>query len=97
MPNRAVTATRTRDGAVRVLIRRVDAERLAIAGEWNEWTPEPLVRTDSGWMMVISLAEGVYRYSIVVNETEWTVPPGEVTVPDQFGGEVAILVVPGET
>lgn len=95
-PEPAVTVTRMRRGAVRIVVRQVEAKELAIAGEWNGWTPEPLTRSDSGWMIVVALDEGVYRYSIVVNGTEWTVPPGAVTVPDEFGGRVAILVVPPE-
>jgi hypothetical protein len=71
-----------------------DAETLEIAGEWNGWSP---VRLEKGandrWSAELALGPGIYKYAIVVNGDVWTVPDGVASEPDDFGGEVATLVV----
>lgn len=69
-------------------------ERLEIAGDWNGWLPVPLTRNGPGrWSIEVLLDPGIYKFSIVVDGSEWTVPEGVATVPDDFGGRVGLLVV----
>jgi hypothetical protein len=70
------------------------AERLEIAGDWNGWIPTPLERRGrNGWSAELALPPGIHRYSLRVDGEQWTVPEGVLTEPDDFGGEVGLLVV----
>lgn len=81
-------------GRVRVTLLHRSAQRLEIAGDWNDWTPVRLTPDGPGrWSVEVALPPGVYEFSIVVDGTEWTVPDGVATVPDEFGGRVALLIV----
>jgi len=71
------------------------AKSVALAGEWNRWTPEPL-RALGGdlWEGPITLASGTYRFNLLVDGNDWVVPAGVATLSDGLGGLVALLVVP---
>ncbi len=85
---------RLRGGGVRLVFAVDDARDVALAGEWNDWTPMPLRRRDDGrWDGVVRLAPGAHRFSLVVNGQRWMVPAGVPTLPDDFGGQVGLLVV----
>jgi hypothetical protein len=70
------------------------ATQVAIAGEWNAWTPAPLAPVGPGrWRAVLPLGQGAYRFSLVVDGGRWMVPPGVPSLPDSFGGTVGLLIV----
>lgn len=69
------------------------AERLEIAGDWNGWDPLPLQRDGKRWWVELLLDPGIHRYALVVDGETWTVPDGVPVEPDDFGGQVALLVV----
>ncbi len=78
---------------VRLTFTVHDATSVAIAGEWNAWTPIPLSHIGNGrWQVTLPLGAGLYRFSLVVDE-EWTIPEGIPTLPDDFGGQVGLLVI----
>jgi hypothetical protein len=78
---------------VRVTFTVASASTAAIAGEWNQWTPIPLSRVSrDAWQVTLPLGEGIYHFSLIVDD-EWTVPEGVASLPDDFGGEVGLLVV----
>ena len=89
-------AVAVREGAdVVVRFTVPDARQVAIAGEWSDWQPVPLVPAGrDGWQARLALAPGTYRFTLVVDGTRWLVPAGVVTVPDEMGGEQGLLVVP---
>jgi hypothetical protein len=69
-------------------------ERMEIAGNWTEW--DPLQMDPAGqdvWRLVTHLEPGIYRYSLIVNGEEWTLPEGVPSEPDGFGGTVGLLIV----
>jgi hypothetical protein len=73
-----------------------EAGAVAIAGEWNQWRPDPLTRVAPGrWQIVLLLARGAYRFSLVIDGERWIVPAGVPTLPDDFGGEVGVLLIQG--
>ena len=70
------------------------ARSVAIAGEWNDWTPVALHPLDHGrWRADLALSQGAHRFSLVVNGRKWVVPPGVATLPDDMGGQVGLLIV----
>lgn len=77
-----------------VRFRMPDAHAVAIAGNWNAWTPAPL--RDAGndiWEAALLLPPGTYYFNLVVDGTEWVVPGGVATIPDGMGGFIAVLNV----
>lgn len=65
-----------------------------IAGDFNDWTPEPMVRRGDAWEWRGALEPGVYEYAFVNGDGDWFVPasvPGRKD--DGMGGWVALLVV----
>lgn len=83
------------EGRATIRLSASDApESPRIAGDFNDWTPEPMTRDGRHWSYTIPLEPGVYRYAFVTPEDEWFVPesvPGRRA--DDFGGYVAVLVV----
>lgn len=84
-------------GRVRVVLEYADeAETIEIAGAWNGWLPLAMQKeANNRWAAELFLEPGIYKYAIVVNGDTWTVPDGVPSEPDDFGGEVATLVVTG--
>ena len=83
-------------GQVLVRLRAADgpAGAIAIAGDFNGWTPQPMTREGDAWVVRLPLAPGVYNYAFRSAAGEWFVPsstPGRRA--DGMGGHVAVLVV----
>jgi len=77
-----------------VRFRMPAARSVAIAGNWNSWTPAPLRGVGEDiWEAALQLAPGVYYFNLVVDGNEWVVPGGVATVPDGMGGLMAVLNV----
>lgn len=77
-----------------IAFRLTDAETVEVAGDWNEWTPEPMNRTRDGrWILPAGLQPGIYRFNLRVNGLQWVVPDGVPSSDDGFGGEVGILII----
>lgn len=74
---------------------RVEGARsVEVAGDWNDWTPEPLQRDGDGrWTLPAGLEPGIYRFNLRVDGMRWIVPDGVPATDDGFGGEVGILIV----
>jgi len=84
----------TDQGHQRVTFLVPGAHNVAIAGEWNEWTPVALERVDGEhWRADLALSQGAHRFSLVVDGRRWMVPRGIATLPDDMGGTVGLLVV----
>jgi hypothetical protein len=81
---------------VRFRLHAPQASEVAVAGDFNGWSPEthPLRRSESGWWeLTITVPPGSYQYVYVVDE-EWTTPPrAAATLDDGFGGRNGIFVV----
>lgn len=83
-------------GTARAIFVVPGAARVAIAGEWNSWTPVALTPLGhNSWQATLPLREGVYRFSLIVDGERWVVPPGVPTVPDDLGGRAGLLIVGG--
>ena len=91
-----VPVPRTAAGQVLVRLRAADvpAGGVAVAGDFNGWTPQPMTREGDEWVIRLPLAPGVYNYAFRSAAGTWFVPastPGRR--PDGMGGHVAVLVV----
>lgn len=81
-------------GHQRVTFHVPGARSVAIAGEWNDWTPVALERLEGGrWRANLALSQGAHRFSLVVDGRKWMVPPGVATLPDDMGGQVGLLII----
>lgn len=91
----AVTTRRLDRSRVLVTIALDQARSVAIAGEWNDWSPVAMSRDRSGrWSAVLAVRPGVYRFALLVDGGRWVVPPGAPKAADDFGGDVGYLVIP---
>jgi hypothetical protein len=65
---------------VRFIFVAPGASRVAVAGDFNRWSPRatPLVAAESGgvWAVTVALAPGRHRYAFVVDDTQWVREPG---------------------
>lgn len=87
-----VTLVRSPTGLLLRLRQR--ANTVAIAGDWNGWTLTPLDRTGPDqWEIVLPLSAGTYHYTLFFEGSAWTIPANVPSVPDGFGGRVAVLTV----
>src|SRR3989442_2653681 len=88
-----VAAHRGGDTVV-VRFRMPAAQSVAIAGDWNAWTPEPLhALGEDIWEAALRLPPGTYYFNLVVDGQEWVVPGGAATISDGMGGLIAVLNV----
>ncbi len=71
------------------------AEYVELSGDFTDWQPLPLMRTERGhWELAIRIEPGVHRVNVRLNTAAWIVPQGVRAEEDEFGGRVGILVVP---
>ena len=76
-------------------IQRVlnQAKTVAIAGDFNQWNLQPLKPSQDGMYAVeLSLPQGSYAYSFVVDGKQWIPDPSaEKKIEDGFGGFNSLL------
>jgi hypothetical protein len=90
-----VARRRGQQAVVRVSVD--GATTVAIAGEWTEWQPVPLRRLKPNgdeWEGTFTLGPGTYRFNLLVDGVRWTLPERVVSVSDELGGRVGLLMVP---
>lgn len=93
-PPSMVTVVRLDSASVRATFTVAPADSVSIAGTWNDWSPAALVRTEDGrWTATLPLAAGAHRFALLVDGGRWLVPAGVTRLPDDFGGEVGLLIV----
>lgn len=82
--------------SVRVEFTHPTAEEVAIAGTFNDWSPnatQMVPMGDGRWIKEIVLPPGTYEYRLVV-DGEWISDPlAKEKVPNPFGGENSVLSV----
>lgn len=83
---------------VRFSIYSIDAEKIAVAGSFNNWSKSVdfLKRlNDKGlWEITLPLSPGRYEYKFVIDGNDWISDPGNLnTVDDGFGELNSVIVV----
>lgn len=83
------------DGEATIVLPAGDAgETPRVAGDFNDWTAEPMVREGDRWIFRVRVEPGVYYYAFVSPDGEWFVPESVAgRKADGFGGHTAVLVV----
>jgi hypothetical protein len=77
-----------------ILIRVPGAKQVELAGDFTDWAPVALQQVeDSGWRAVLPIAPGLHRMAIRIDQGAWRPPPGTRPVRNEFGGDVAEIVV----
>jgi serine protease AprX len=72
------------------------AESVAVAGDFNDWKPEPLEPVGGGEWRTSRPAPppGTHRYKLVVDGRRWVADPGNgMRESDPYGGSNSVLVV----
>lgn len=85
------------DGRLEVTFRFQGApgQRVAVAGGFNDWSPDanPMTDTGSGWFeLTLPLPPGRFAYKFVVGGSDWRPDPSnDAREPDGHGGQNSIL------
>ena len=70
------------------------ARTVEISGDFTNWTPVQLVPAAGGlWSTSLPIKAGKYQMNIRVDGGPWIVPPGLLSMADEFGGAVGLLVI----
>jgi Glycogen recognition site of AMP-activated protein kinase len=87
-------AKRERGGALTLRVNAPGAKAVEISGDFTNWTPLQLVRAEKSWWVVsLPITRGNYQMNVRVDGGRWVVPPGLLSMVDEFGGAVGLLVV----
>ena len=88
------------DGAtiyVQFSIEAPSANTVAIAGDFNDWSPQVVLSDADGdgvWTGRVALEPGVHQYMFVIDGTQWTTDPNaDRYTDDGFGNRNAVLVI----
>jgi hypothetical protein len=80
--------------AVTLRVNAPGAHSVEINGDFTNWTPVKLAPVgDDWWTSTLPLKPGKYQMNLRVNGGDWTVPPGLLSMVDEFGGTVGLLVL----
>ncbi len=76
-------------------IEAPDAERVQLAGDFNNWTVDgnEMEGTGGVWTKVVKLPPGRYRYRYVVDGRWQNDPLNAAVEPNRFGGDDSVLVM----
>jgi hypothetical protein len=70
------------------------ARLVEISGDFTNWIPVPLVpATGDRWSVSVPIKRGKYQMNMRVDGGQWIVPPGLLSMSDEFGGTVGLLVI----
>jgi hypothetical protein len=85
---------RARGGAVTFRHHARPGQSVAVRGDWNGWSPQPMSEGANGmYEATYNLPPGRHEYSFVVDGQEVEPPDAAAYVPDGFGGRSAVLYV----
>lgn len=81
--------------SVRLRVNAPRASLVEVTGDFTNWVPLQLTRAqDEGWWFTtLPLRRGKYQMNIRLNGGQWIVPPGLLSMVDEFGGSVGLLVI----
>jgi hypothetical protein len=70
------------------------AQLVEINGDFTNWIPVPLLpAAGDKWSVSVLMKSGKYQMNMRVDGGQWIVPPGLLSMADEFGGTVGLLVI----
>jgi hypothetical protein len=90
------SARRAGSGMVTLGAAAAGAQSVEITGDFTNWVPVRLTPGSSpaeSWSVTLPINSGKYEMNIRINGGPWTAPPGLLSMLDEFGGSVGLLVV----
>jgi len=87
-------AEQSSPGFVTLRVNAPRAQLVEITGDFTNWVPVRLQPSGGGWLAVtLPINPGKYQMNLRINGGKWLVPPGLLSMLDEFGGAVGLLVV----
>jgi hypothetical protein len=87
-------ADRIGAGSVTLRVNAPRAQLVEVSGDFTSWTPVRLEpATDGWWAVTLRMDPGKYQMNVRLDGGKWLVPPGLLSMLDEFGGTVGLLVV----
>ena len=87
-------ANRSAGDVVTLEVNVPGARLVEITGDFTSWVPVPLVpAAKDRWTVSLPITSGKYLMNIRVDGGQWIVPPGLLSLADEFGGKVGLLVI----
>ena len=81
-------------GSVSLVVNAAGAQIVEVSGDFTGWIPMKLERAGNGWWSAtLPLTPGQYQMNVRVDGGTWLVPPGLLSLQDEFGGSVGLLVI----
>lgn len=91
-------AERTGVSSVTLRAKAAGASVVEVSGDFTGWTPVRLTAASDGWWAVtLPIGPGKYQMNLRLDGGEWLVPPGLLSMLDEFGGKVGLLVIEPNT
>jgi hypothetical protein len=91
----AFTASPASSGRVVMRVHAPRATTVDVIGDFTDWEPVKLTSMAAGWWSTtLAIRSGSHQMNVRVNEGPWLVPPGLLSVRDEFGGSIGVLVLP---
>ena len=90
------SAERKTSGSMTLRIATRGARSVEIMGDFTNWVPLPLMLesgTVQSWAVTVPVSSGKYQLNVRINGGPWIGPPGLLSMLDEFGGSVGLLVV----
>ena len=80
--------------AVWLRVNAPRAQLVEVTGDFTNWEPVPMLPTSGGWWAVtLPITPGKYQMNLRLDGGKWLVPPGLLSMADEFGGTVGLLIV----
>lgn len=90
----AFAALRAGPDSVTLRANAPDARLVEVSGDFTNWKPVRLESSGTGWWAAtLPIQPGKYQMNLRIDGGKWLVPPGLLSMADEFGGAVGLLVV----
>ena len=87
-------AERSSPGFVTLRVNAPRAQLVEITGDFTNWVPVRLQPSGGGWWSTaLLMSPGKYQMNLRIDGGAWMVPPGLLSMLDEFGGTVGLLVI----